>query len=72
MSRAVLNQTVPVDRFRRQEPVREIPEIKDVAGERAGQKLTGWRFNLVGDHLRPAWRDDHPADGQASIQPRAH
>jgi cell division protein FtsI/penicillin-binding protein 2 len=42
------NQTVPVDRFRRQEPVREIPETKHIAGEGAGQKLTGWRFNLLG------------------------
>jgi cell division protein FtsI/penicillin-binding protein 2 len=48
MSRVMAQQTVPVDRFRGREPVREIPETKHSVDEGAGQKLTGWRFNLVG------------------------
>jgi cell division protein FtsI/penicillin-binding protein 2 len=42
------DQVVPTGRIRRKQPVRELPEIKHSAVEKAGQTLTGWRFNLLG------------------------
>jgi cell division protein FtsI/penicillin-binding protein 2 len=47
MSRVVIGQTIPVDRFRRKNPAGEVPENKHTASEEAGQTLTGWRFNLI-------------------------
>src|SRR4030042_1193184 len=47
MSRYMADQAVPAGRMRRKQPVRELPEIKHPASEKAGQSLTGWRFNLL-------------------------
>jgi len=47
MSRFMAGQVVPAGRIRRNQPVSEVPEIKHSAGEKAGQTLTGWRFNLL-------------------------
>jgi cell division protein FtsI/penicillin-binding protein 2 len=48
MSRYLADQAVPAGRIRRKLPVNELPEIKHSAGDKAGQPLTGWRFNLLG------------------------
>jgi cell division protein FtsI/penicillin-binding protein 2 len=40
-------QAVPVGRVRKKQPLGEIPEIKNPTSEKAGQTLTGWRFNLL-------------------------
>jgi cell division protein FtsI/penicillin-binding protein 2 len=48
MSRYMADQVVPAGRIRRKQPVRELPEINHSAREKAGQTLTGWRFNLLG------------------------
>src|SRR4030042_488268 len=48
MSRYMADQAVPAGRVRRKLPVREIPETKYTSSEKAGQTLTGWRFNLLG------------------------
>jgi len=39
---------VPTGRIRRKQPLREVPEITHSVSEKAGQTLTGWRFNLLG------------------------
>jgi cell division protein FtsI/penicillin-binding protein 2 len=48
MSRYMADQVVPAGRIRRKQPMRELPEIKSSAVDKAGQTLTGWRFNLLG------------------------
>jgi cell division protein FtsI/penicillin-binding protein 2 len=47
MSRYMAGQAIPVGRIRKKQPIGEIPEIKNPASEKAGQTLTGWRFNLL-------------------------
>ena len=47
MSRYMAGQVVPAGRIRRKQPVRDVPENTHTAGEKAGQTLTGWRFNLL-------------------------
>ncbi len=48
MSRYMADQVVPSGRSRRKLPMREAPEIKYSPVDKAGQTLTGWRFNLLG------------------------
>jgi hypothetical protein len=48
MRRYMADQVVSAGRIRRKQPVRELPEIQHSVGEKAGQTLTGWRFNLLG------------------------
>jgi cell division protein FtsI/penicillin-binding protein 2 len=48
MSRYMSDQVVPAGRIRRKQPMRDLPEIKSSAVDKAGQTLTGWRFNLLG------------------------
>lgn len=48
MRRFMAEQVVPTGRVRRKLPARELPEIKHSTSEKAGQTLTGWRFNLLG------------------------
>ncbi len=48
MSRYMAGQAVPVGRVRKKQPLGVTPEIKHPASEKAGQTLTGWRFNLLG------------------------
>ncbi len=47
MRRFMADQVVPAGRIRRKQPRIEIPEITHSANEKAGQTLTGWRFNLL-------------------------
>src|SRR4030042_584003 len=47
MSRYMADQAVPAGRMRRKQPVRELPEIKNPATQKAGPSLPGWRFNLL-------------------------
>lgn len=47
MSRYMAGQAIPAGRVRKKPPLGEIPEIKNPASEKAGQTLTGWRFNLL-------------------------
>ncbi len=47
MSRYLADQAIPAGHARRKIPVRQAPEIKYATGEKAGQILTGWRFNLL-------------------------
>jgi cell division protein FtsI/penicillin-binding protein 2 len=42
------DHVVPAGRLRRRPPARENPDIPRTANEKAGQNLTGWRFNLLG------------------------
>jgi cell division protein FtsI/penicillin-binding protein 2 len=48
MRRYMAEHVVPTGRIRRKQPVREVPEITHSVSEKAGQTLTGWRFNLLG------------------------
>lgn len=48
MRRFMADQVVPAGRLRRKPPARENPVIPRTANEKAGQILTGWRFNLLG------------------------
>jgi cell division protein FtsI/penicillin-binding protein 2 len=48
MRRYMADQVVPAGRLRRKPPARENPDIPRTANEKAGQNLTGWRFNLLG------------------------
>jgi cell division protein FtsI/penicillin-binding protein 2 len=48
MSRYMAGQAVPVGRVRKKHSLGVAPEIKYPASEKAGQNLTGWRFNLLG------------------------
>jgi cell division protein FtsI/penicillin-binding protein 2 len=48
MSRYMADQVIPSGRIRRKQPISELPENHHSAGEKAGQTLTGWRFNLLG------------------------
>jgi cell division protein FtsI/penicillin-binding protein 2 len=41
------DHVVPAGRVRRKPPAKELPEITHSANEKAGQSLTGWRFNLL-------------------------
>jgi cell division protein FtsI/penicillin-binding protein 2 len=41
------DHVVPAGRVRRKPPANEIPEITHSGNEKAGQSLTGWRFNLL-------------------------
>ncbi len=47
MSRYMAGQAVPVGRIRKKQSLGEIPDIKIPVSEKAGQTLTGWRFNLL-------------------------
>ncbi len=47
MSRYMADQAVPAGRIRKKPTSGPIPEIKHPAAEKAGQSLTGWRFNLL-------------------------
>ncbi len=47
MSRYMAGQAVPVGRIRKKQSLGEIPDIKIPVNEKAGQTLTGWRFNLL-------------------------
>jgi cell division protein FtsI/penicillin-binding protein 2 len=42
------DQAVSAGRIRRKPPAREISDITHSTNEKAGQTLTGWRFNLLG------------------------
>ena len=48
MRRYMVEHVVPTGRIRRKQPIREVPEITHSVSEKAGQTLTGWRFNLLG------------------------
>ena len=48
MRRYMAGQVVSAGRIRRKPPARETPDIPYSANEKAGQNLTGWRFNLLG------------------------
>ncbi len=48
MRRYLADQVVPAGRLRRRPPARENPDIPRSVNEKAGQNLTGWRFNLLG------------------------
>src|SRR4030043_468411 len=48
MRRYMAGQVVSAGRIRRKPPARESPDIPYSANEKAGQTLTGWRFNLLG------------------------
>jgi cell division protein FtsI/penicillin-binding protein 2 len=40
-------QAVPVGRIRKKQPLSEMPDVIHPPREKAGQTLTGWRFNLL-------------------------
>src|SRR4030067_1981545 len=48
MRRYLADQVVSAGRIRRKQPASKTPEITHSANEKAGQSLTGWRFNLLG------------------------
>ena len=48
MRRFMADQAVPVGRLRRKPPGSEPTDIPYSRNEKAGQTLTGWRFNLLG------------------------
>jgi len=48
MRRYLADQVVSAGRIRRKQPSSKTPEITHSANEKAGQTLTGWRFNLLG------------------------
>jgi cell division protein FtsI/penicillin-binding protein 2 len=48
MRRYLVDRVIPAGRVRRKSPSRELPEISLPTKEKAGQTLTGWRFNLLG------------------------
>lgn len=48
MRKYMADRVVPAGRVRRKTPARDIPEISQPTNEKAGQTLTGWRFNLLG------------------------
>jgi hypothetical protein len=47
MSRYTAGQAVPMGRIRKKPALGETPDIKIPLSEKAGQTLTGWRFNLL-------------------------
>jgi len=48
MRRYMAEHVIPTGRIRRKQPIHEVPEITHSMGKKAGQTLTGWRFNLLG------------------------
>ncbi len=48
MRRYMAEHVVPAGRIRRKPPVHELSENTHSVNEKAGQTLTGWRFNLLG------------------------
>ncbi len=48
MRKYMADHVIPAGRIRRKQPVREVLEHTYSANEKAGQTLTGWRFNLLG------------------------
>jgi len=48
MRRYMADQVVSAGRIRRKPPASEYPDATHSANEKAGQTLTGWRFNLLG------------------------
>lgn len=48
MRKYMADQAIPAGRLRRKGPVSKVPDYNHAANEKAGQTLTGWRFNLLG------------------------
>jgi cell division protein FtsI/penicillin-binding protein 2 len=47
MRRYMADHAIPAGRLRRKPPANEFPDMPHSASEKAGQSLTGWRFNLL-------------------------
>ena len=47
MRRYMADHVMPAGRLRRKQPASKSPELTHPANEKAGQNLTGWRFNLL-------------------------
>ena len=48
MRKYMADQVVSAGRVRRKPPTRDIPKVASPTKDKAGQTLTGWRFNLLG------------------------
>src|SRR4030066_904430 len=48
MRRFMAEQVISAGRIRRRQPTNKVPESIHSANDKAGQTLTGWRFNLLG------------------------
>src|SRR4030066_1891666 len=48
MRRFMAEQVVSAGRIRRRQPTNKVPESIHSVNDKAGQSLTGWRFNLLG------------------------